>query len=368
LARVGIQMNRSFWRGKRVLVTGHTGFKGSWLTAWLLKMQADVAGFALEPDTKPSLFEELELSSQIRHHKGDVRSLDQLRRVFRSFRPEIVFHLAAQPLVRTSYENPVLTYETNVLGTVNLFEAIRGSGSARAVVNVTTDKVYANDERGRGFAEDEPLGGHDPYSTSKACSELVTQSYRDSFLAVGGAGRRAINVATARSGNVIGGGDWSRDRLIPDLVRAISKGHKALVRNPDAIRPWQHVVEALHGYLLLAESLWKNQQGADQAWNFGPPARLSKTVHWMADRFCVSWGGNSAWQVDERVHPFEAKLLKLDSKKAERVLKWRCLLSLDKTVEWTAEWYRRWSERAPLLETTLEQLSAYEEIVKAAKP
>jgi len=367
LAGVGIQMNRSFWRGKRVLVTGHTGFKGSWLSAWLLKMEADVAGFALEPDARPSLFNELELRKQIYHRKGDIRSLDQLRTVFRSFRPEIVFHLAAQPLVRASYENPVQTYETNVLGTVNLFEAIRLAGAVRAVVNVTTDKVYANDERGRGFAEDAHLGGHDPYSTSKACSELITQSYRDSFLALGGEGRKAANIATARSGNVIGGGDWSRDRLIPDLVRAVSKGCEALVRNPDAIRPWQHVMEALHGYLLLAESLWKNNQGTDQAWNFGPPARLSKTVRWMADRFCASWGGNSAWQVDDRIYPLEAKLLKLDSKKAERVLKWQCLLSLDKTVDWTVEWYRRWSDGAPFLETTLEQLSAYEEIVKAAE-
>jgi len=357
-------MNRSFWRGKRVLVTGHTGFKGSWLVAWLNSLSADVAGFALPPATKPSLFSQLGLAKEIEHRAGDVRSFKSILKVVRDFRPQIVFHLAAQPLVRNSYEQPVTTYETNVMGTINLFEGIRQSRGVRVVVNVTTDKVYANDERGRAFNESAPLGGRDPYSSSKACSEFVTQAYRDSFF--GGAKRllEVTRVATARSGNVIGGGDWSKDRLIPDLVRAFTAGRTAMVRYPDAVRPWQHVLEAIHGYLVLAESLWPEKSLTAGAWNFGPPARLSKTVAVLADSFSHAWGDDSRWLIDKRSHPEEAGLLVLDSRQAHRQLGWSCQLSFRETVLWTADWYKRRENGESVTAITTSQLVAYENLTK----
>lgn len=362
-------MNCSFWRGKRVLVTGHTGFKGSWLVAWLKHAGADVAGFALPPATEPSLFRQLGLAKAIKHRMGDVRSLKSVVKTVRDFRPQIVFHLAAQPLVRDSYERPVDTYETNVLGTINVLEAVRQSGGVRVAVNVTTDKVYANEERGLAFSESAPLGGRDPYSSSKACSELVTQAYRDSFF--GGSKSRSafVHVASARSGNVIGGGDWSRDRLVPDLVRAFTAHRTGLVRYPNAVRPWQHVLEAIHGYLVLAESLWPEHSKTIGAWNFGPPPRLSKTVAALADAFGRAWGGNEKWKRDKRSHPEEASLLTLNSRRAEQRLGWSCKLSFRDTVNWTADWYKRCADGEPAAAITKDQLCAYENILKSpSKP
>jgi CDP-glucose 4,6-dehydratase len=357
-------MNRSFWRGKRVLITGHTGFKGSWLAAWLNSASAVVAGFALPPSTKPSLFRQLGLAEKMAHRIGDTRSFKSVLRTVRDFRPQIVFHLAAQPLVRDSYERPVETYETNVMGTINLLEAIRQSQGVRVVVNVTTDKVYANDEHGLAFTESAPLGGRDPYSSSKACSELVTQAYRDSFLG-GTKGRSAVTrLATARSGNVIGGGDWSKDRLVPDLVRAFASGRTALVRYPDAVRPWQHVLEAVHGYLVLSESLWPERSRMIGAWNFGPPVRLSKTVAVLADSFGRAWGNGSEWKSDNRSHPEEAGLLVLDSRRAHRQLGWSCQLSFRETVNWTADWYKRRENGESASSITMSQLAAYEKLTK----
>lgn len=349
------------------MVTGHTGFKGSWLVSWLLRAGARVGGYSLTPGPGPSLFRELGLAKRVQHHIGDIRSPEKLIKAVKDADPQIVFHLAAQPLVRESYRSPVQTYAVNVLGTVNLLQAVRLTKGVKVVINVTTDKVYANDEKGVGFSEHAPLGGHDPYSSSKACSELVTQSYRDSFFSKESAVCSVpVRVATARSGNVVGGGDWAHDRLIPDLARAFEANSEALVRNPGAVRPWQHVLEPLHGYLLLAESLWFSPDNAT-SWNFGPASRLSRNVGWMADMFVREWGDGARWRADRRKHPPEARLLKLDSRRAAAKLGWNCRLSIGQTVRWTAEWYKQRCSGDCVRDLTERQLAEYEKLVSSAR-
>ncbi|XXK23438.1 CDP-glucose 4,6-dehydratase [Arenicellales bacterium nBUS_48] len=327
----------SFWRGKRVFLTGHTGFKGSWLSLWLQSLGAEVHGFSLPPATQPALFVEAQVDVEMHNTFGDIRDFDQFSKSVKSFQPEIVIHMAAQATVRTSYIDPVETISTNVLGTTHLLEAIRYCGSVKAVVNVTTDKCYENNEWVWGYRESEPMGGHDPYSASKGCSELVTAAYRRSFLKEAG-----IHTATARAGNVIGGGDWAEDRLIPDLLRAFEKGVTPVIRNPHSIRPWQHVLEPLSGYLLLAQRLYQEGEGYAEGWNFGPADEDAKTVESIANVMAESWGDGADWILDGNDQPHEAQHLKLDISKARMRLGWRPSWSLRTTLGKIVDWHRAW--------------------------
>jgi CDP-glucose 4,6-dehydratase len=324
------------YAGRRVFVTGHTGFKGSWLVAWLLRLGADVTGYALDPPTTPSLFEELGLAGRIRHIVADVRDLDALRASMVDARPDVVFHLAAQPLVRFGYAEPVATFATNIMGTVNVLEAVRACAGVRAVVNVTSDKCYENHETVRPYAETDPMGGFDPYSSSKGCSELVTAAYRRSFFAA----PDAAVIASARAGNVIGGGDWAADRIVPDCVRALTAGQPVLVRNPEAVRPWQHVLEPLSGYLWLAARMLAKGRAFEGGWNFGPDPSDVVPVSRVADAIVTGWGSGS-WLVPESAvpQPHEAGLLLLDISKARTGLGWRPVWDTGRALATTAAWY-----------------------------
>ncbi len=361
LEEVGV--SDGFWRGRRVLLTGHTGFKGSWLALWLHGLGAQVTGYSLAPPTDPSLFELARVSELTTSIEADVRDLGALERAVVSHRPEVVIHMAAQSLVRRSYADPVETYETNVLGTVNVLEAVRRAGDARVVINVTTDKVYENDERDRPFREDEPKGGHDPYSNSKACSELVTAAYRSSFFSSGA----PTALASARAGNVIGGGDWGEDRLVPDLVRGALAGRTVPIRNPDAIRPWQHVLNPLSGYLRLAEAMWRSPEYAG-AWNFGPDERDERPVRFVAERLSEQWDGGVAWEQDSGEHPHEAHYLRLDSSKARERLGWAPRWDLDHALEGIAGWYGRVGAGEDPRAVTLEQIRAFEGATPPSHP
>jgi CDP-glucose 4,6-dehydratase len=344
------------WRGRRVLLTGHTGFKGSWLALWLHSLGAQVTGYSLAPPTDPSLFELANVGEVTSSLEADVRDLQSLERAFAAHRPEVVIHMAAQSLVRRSYADPVETYETNVLGSVNLLEAARRSGDPpRVVINVTTDKVYENLERDEPFREDEAKGGHDPYSNSKACSELVTAAYRNSFFA----GGSPIALASARAGNVVGGGDWGEDRLVPDLIRGALAGQAVAIRNPDAIRPWQHVLNPLSGYLRLAEAMWDSPEYAD-AWNFGPDERDEVSVRHVADRLSELWDGGIAWERDEADHPHEAHYLRLDSSKARTRLGWAPRWDLDQALTSVAAWHAGLAAGDDARTLVLKQVEAFE--------
>lgn len=355
-----MSVNSSFWRGRRVLVTGHTGFKGSWLTLWLHHMGAQVSGYALVPDTQPSLFELTGLGAVMGKASrfADVRDAQTLSRALHAEQPEVVFHMAAQPLVRRSYVEPVDTYATNVMGTVHLLQAVRATASVRAVVNVTTDKCYENREWVWGYREGEALGGRDPYSSSKACSELVTHAFRASFF---GPGQHAAGVATARAGNVIGGGDWAADRLVPDVLAAFSSGRPVQLRSPGATRPWQHVLEPLGAYLLLAQRLVEQQPEASSAFNFGPADDGMCTVQRVVSLLAQHWGPGAAWQADPGSHPHEAGLLKLDIAKARSVLGWHPSLMLDEALGWTVDWHRHVHGGGNAREISLRQIEAFAE-------
>ncbi len=324
--------------GRRVLVTGHTGFKGAWLCRWLLDLGADVSGYALAPDTTPSLFEDLGLAEHMDSRLGDIRDADAVSSCVAEVRPEVIMHLAAQPLVRRSYSEPVYTFDVNVMGTANLLEATRSCENTRVVLNVTTDKVYENPESGHPFTEHEPLGGHDPYSASKACSEIVTASFRSSFFGGG------PWVATARAGNVIGGGDWASDRIVPDCVRALAAGEPVKVRNPRSVRPWQHVLEPLSGYLTVVDRLWNGGQSHAQAYNFGPHSGEKHTVRDVVELAVETWG-HGEWETPGvGAQPHEAGLLALDITKAETTLDWHPVWSFEETVRRTIGWYKRYAE------------------------
>lgn len=346
---------REFWNGKKVLITGHTGFKGSWLAFWLKSLGARVSGFALAPDAEPNLFENLKLESEIESVIGDIRDLPQVEKTLGDFAPEIVFHLAAQALVRRSYREPVETYATNVIGTVNVLEAVRKTDSVKAVVVVTTDKVYENREWLRAYRENDRLGGFDPYSNSKACAELASAAYRDSFF-----GEKDCLIATARAGNVIGGGDWSEDRLLPDVFRSLVFGEKLVIRHPSAIRPWQHVLEPLEGYLQLAEKLYQGERDFAGAWNFGPFEEEAKPVGWILEKIKEIWKTDVNWEIAGAGQPHEAGILKLDSAKARRELGWRPKLSLDEAVEMTSEWYLAFRDKRDLIAVTAGQIEYYQ--------
>jgi CDP-glucose 4,6-dehydratase len=350
---------RDFWSGKRVLVTGHTGFKGSWLVLWLHALGAKVAGYALEPPTQPSLWQALALK-ETRSEIADIRDLERLSRTFAEFRPEIVFHLAAQSLVRPSYDDPVGTYTTNVLGTAHVLEATRRAGRVRVLVNVTSDKCYENREWERGYRESDAMGGHDPYSSSKGCAELVTSAYRNSFFPPDRYSEHGLALASARAGNVIGGGDWARDRLLPDLMRAARDGRPAQIRNPNSIRPWQHVLDPLHGYVMLAERLWTEHELAS-GWNFGPAEEDAVPVGKLADMATARWGKDAGWIADAGPHPHEARYLKLDCSKARAQLGWRPRLGLASALDWTVEWYRAHADGRDMRTLSLEQIRRFED-------
>lgn len=345
-----------FWRGKRVFLTGHTGFKGSWLSLWLQSMGAHLHGYALPPPTQPALFEEAQVAQGMQSTLGDVRDLSELTKAMREFEPEIVLHMAAQSLVRLSYVQPVDTYATNVMGTVHVLEATRLTESVRVVLNVTTDKCYENKEWHWGYREDEPMGGHDPYSNSKGCAELVTSAYRRSFMA-----SRGVALASARAGNVIGGGDWAQDRLVPDILRALESDQPVLIRNPNAIRPWQHVLEPLSGYLTLVQHLSASGQRFAQAWNFGPRDEDAQPVQWISQRMTQAWSRDAKWQVAQGNHPHEAHFLKLDISKAKAELGWHPRWSLDTALQKIIEWHQAWLAGRNVRELCLSQIAQYQE-------
>ncbi len=350
------RVDPSFWAGKRVFVTGHTGFKGGWLSLWLQQLRAKVTGFALDPPTEPALFREANVAENMVSVIGDIREREVLAHTLTSAEPEIVIHMAAQPLVRASYDDPVGTYATNMMGTVHLLEAMRQSPGVRAACIVTTDKCYENREWVWGYREDEPMGGHDPYSNSKGCAELATSAYRRSFFT-----DSDTAVGSGRAGNVIGGGDWAADRLIPDILRALATGEQPLIRNPGAVRPWQHVLEPLSGYLVLCQALWDGPRAA-QGWNFGPHDEDAKPVRWIADHICALWGEGASWTDDAREHPHEARSLKLDIAKARAELGWAPRWSLGEALEATVAWQRAWAAGEDMRAFTYRQIRAYEAV------
>ena len=348
-------MNPNFWKGKRVFLTGHTGFKGSWLSLWLQSMGAELYGLALNPPTKPSMFEEANVGAGMRSTIGDIRDFSTVLAAMQACKPDIVIHMAAQPLVRYSYQAPIETYATNVMGTVHVLEAARQVGTAKAIVNVTTDKCYENKEWAWGYREDEPLGGFDPYSNSKGCSELVTSAYRRSFFQ-----QSVIALASARAGNVIGGGDWAPDRLIPDILRAFEKSQPVVIRNPYATRPWQHVLEPLSGYLMLAERLYDDGQAFAEGWNFGPYEEDARPVQWIVEHMVQTWGNDVCWQLDGDSHPHEANYLKLDISKAKTKLSWHPRWGLSTALANIADWHHHWLCKGDAQAKCLQQIRDYQ--------
>jgi CDP-glucose 4,6-dehydratase len=350
----GVAVNPGFWKGKRVFLTGHTGFKGGWLSLWLQSMGAHVHGYALSPPTVPNLFRTARVETGMAGSEiADIRDADKLARAMQVARPEIVFHLAAQPLVRYAYDHPVETYAVNVMGTVHVLEAVRATPGVKAVVNVTTDKCYENREWPWGYRENEAMGGHDPYSSSKGCAELVTAAYRRSFLESAG-----VALASARAGNVIGGGDWAEDRLVPDILRAMDAGETLKIRSPNAIRPWQHVLEPLSGYLMVAERLYANGSDFAGAWNFGPADEDARPVQWIVERF-AEMRSSMRWQCDEAPQPHEAHYLKLDSSKARSLLNWQPRSRLKEALQKTLDWHDAWRKAQDMRTVTLQQIAEY---------
>ena len=351
--------SNKFWHGKKVFLTGYTGFKGGWLTIWLESLGAKVYGYALTPPTNPNFFTVANVAESLMASTiADIRDATSLEKAMMQAQPDIVFHLAAQPLVRQSYTDPVETYATNVMGTVNLFEAVRKTSTVRVVVNVTTDKCYENREWLKPYREDDAMGGHDPYSSSKSCSELVTAAYRRSFLS-----EASVAVATARAGNVIGGGDWAVDRLLPDFLRAIDANEKLIVRSPNAIRPWQHVLEPLFGYLVLAERLFVEGESFAGAWNFGPSDQDDRTVAWIVEKL-VAATQNASWKIDANSQPHEANYLKLDSSKARTQLGWKPRWNLENALSKIMNWHQHWRNEGDMQQFSLAQIIEYQHAVK----
>lgn len=353
-------MNLSFWHGKRVFLTGHTGFKGGWLSLWLQQLGAELTGYALQPPTQPNLFEKARVGAGMTSIIGDIRDGAKLMAAMRDAAPEIVIHVAAQPLVRRSYVDPVETYSTNVMGTVHLLEAVRQCASARAVVNVTTDKCYENREWLWPYRENEAVGGYDPYSSSKGCAELVTAAYRNSYFNAKHHAQHQLALASARAGNVIGGGDWAEDRLVPDILSAFSRGEPVMIRNPHAVRPWQHVLEPLRGYLTLAERLFTEGASYAEAFNFGPREDDSQPVEWIVRQLAAKWGDSAVWRLDGDNHLHEASLLRLDVSKAAHRLAWRPALNLDVGLQLTVDWARANFEGQDMHAYTRAQINDYQ--------
>lgn len=352
-----MEVNPDFWCNKRVFLTGHTGFKGSWLSLWLHQLGAKVTGYSLESPTTPSIFESAKVREVIEKSiTGNICDAIFFTKTMQEAKPEIIIHMAAQSLVRDSYTDPVGTYSTNVMGTVNMLEAVRNTPSVKAVLNITTDKCYENKEWLWGYRENEPMGGHDPYSSSKACAELVSSAYRNSFL-----NNKGIALATARAGNVIGGGDWAKDRIVPDAMRAFMENDLLMVRNPIATRPWQHVLEPLSGYLMLCQQLIEQPKFFSEGWNFGPADEDAQPVSKIADLMVRSWGEDAQWKVDKNDHPHEARYLKLDCSKAKSLLKWKTIWHLERALDETVQWYKAWHYKNEMQEYTMNQIKLYQE-------
>jgi len=346
-------IDKDFWQDKRVFLTGHTGFKGSWLSLWLFSLGAKVRGYSLNPPTTPSLFNEAKIDLLIDSCIGDIRDQDTLHESMVSFNPDILIHMAAQPLVRYSYNEPIETYEVNVVGTAKVLEVARSCSNLKAIINITTDKCYENDGRTEGYKENDPMGGYDPYSSSKSCAELVTSSYRRSFLQ-----EQGVGLASVRAGNVIGGGDWADDRLIPDILRSFENGDSVIIRNPKATRPWQHVLEPLSGYLVLAQKLYKDQKEYAEGWNFGPNEQDVKPVDWILNKMIVSWP-NSSWKLDESSNPHEAGFLKLDISKSKSKLDWNPVWELSHTLERIISWHKAWLNKENMQIVCLTEIKIY---------
>ena len=353
-------MERSFWFGKKVFITGHTGFKGTWLSIWLNKMGAEVSGYSLIPDAEPSLFVETKIGEKISHsYFEDIRDLTILKKALKESAAEIVFHLAAQPLVCESYSKPVETFETNIMGTVNILEAVRQSPSVRAVVNITTDKVYENKEWIWGYRENDSLGGYDPYSNSKACSEFVTSSYRESFFNTSDYQKHGVAIATARSGNVIGGGDWAKNRLIPDCIKAFIDDNKVTLRNPESTRPWQHVLDPLSGYLSLGQKLYEKGVAFSGSWNFAPAITEVRSVEWIVSKMCRNWGGSANYSTEKDIEYHESSFLSLDNSKSGKYLQWKPRWGIEDSLNAATDWYRRYYDGESACEICYSQILEY---------
>lgn len=356
MGRLNGKVDPTFWIGKKVFITGHTGFKGSWLSLWLQNMGAIVKGYSLEPNTNPNLFTKAKIAQNMDSDIGDITDLAHISFSMKVFNPDVLIHMAAQPLVRLSYNEPVLTYATNVMGTVNVLEAARKCSNLKAIVSVTTDKCYENKEWIWGYRENEPMGGDDPYSSSKGCAELVTAAYRKSFFN----DKNGAFLASARAGNVIGGGDWSADRLIPDILRAFEKNEPVIVRNPMSTRPWQHVLEPLSGYLLLAQHLYDEGIYFAEGWNFGPKEEDCKPVSWILDKMVAIWGNNASWELDKNNNPHEARYLKLDCSKAAMKLNWHPKWNLEYTLENIIKWHQNYLEQKNIQEQCLLEIANFQ--------
>ena len=346
-------LKNSFWKGKKVFITGHSGFKGSWASYVLHMLGANVKGYSLKPDSESNLFDSLNLSNLIYSDFQDIRDKENLMRSIQEFNPDIIFHMAAQPLVRDSYNDPIYTYEVNVIGTATLLEVSRSISNLGCIINITTDKCYQNKEWAWSYREDDELGGHDPYSSSKACAELVSKSYYSSFIK-----DKGIGLATVRAGNVIGGGDWSKDRLIPDIINTFSQSNELLIRNPFATRPWQHVLEPIFGYFLLAEKLYENREAYSEAWNFGPNEGDIRSVKWIVEEISKYWN-NPRWDIDKSSNPHEAQNLKLDISKAKSLLKWQPKLDIKEALYLTNSWYKAYLEKMDMIKITEDQIISY---------
>jgi CDP-glucose 4,6-dehydratase len=354
-------IDRNLWKGRRVFVTGHTGFKGAWLVVWLRSMGAEVFGLALNPPTTPSMFNEARLDKHLRHTIGDVRDFSVVLNCLQYASPEVVFHLAAQSLVPSAYASPVDTYSTNVMGSVNLFEACRSVDSVKMIINVTTDKCYENNEWCWGYRESDPLGGYDPYSASKACADIIGSSFCRSFLSESG-----VKLHSVRAGNVIGGGDWSHHRLIPDAIRAFLEGRPVKVKNPGAVRPWQHVLESLSAYILVAQQclVTPNASNFVESWNVGPSSDSNRPVSWLISKIADAWGGGASWEIDEGQYPHEANLLKLSNEKIGTALGWEPTWGLEKALVKTVDWYKKVSDKGSAYDSTLADIADFERDAK----
>jgi CDP-glucose 4,6-dehydratase len=352
-------MNESFWKNKKILITGHTGFKGSWLTIWLKKLGADITGFSKSVPTNPSLFEAANIKKDIKSVVGDIQNYELLKETIRKCQPEIIFHMAAQSLVIKSYSNPIETFSTNVMGTVNLLYAVEETKKPKVVINITSDKCYENNESVEGHSEDDPMGGYDPYSSSKGCAELITKSFRKSFFSSDH--ENNIGLASVRAGNVIGGGDWAENRLIPDIIRAIKNKENVKIRNPNAIRPWQHVLDPLNGYISLAEKVWDDQTKYSEGWNFGPEKNETKPVSWIIEKFNELWKNKINWAVVNN-ELYEANNLILNCQKAKSRLGWNSKMNTETALKWTIEWYAKYFEGENMMKVTEEQIVEFQKL------
>jgi len=352
-------MNSNFWKNKKVLLTGHTGFKGSWLSIWLKKLGVELIGFSKDIPTKPSLFEIAKISEGMTSIIGNIEDFTVIQKVLKENKPEIVIHMAAQSLVRKSYEEPVNTFATNVMGTVNLLQAVKTTGNTRVLINITSDKCYENKGTEKAFSENSPMGGYDPYSSSKGCAELVTSSFRNSFFNLKEFERHGCSLSSVRSGNVIGGGDWAKDRLIPDIMNSISKRIPTQIRNTRSIRPWQFVLEPLFGYLILAQRMWEEGKEFSEPWNFGPDETDCKSVKWILEKISKELDDGFSWKEDTRDNPHEAEMLKLDCNKAKKRLGWKTKLDVNETIEWTVNWYKEYFKNSDMKQYTENQIDKF---------